>query len=276
MVRTITKEPSRKPPGGWLIAAGGGVLDDSVLRRFVDLAGGAEARIVIIPTASRRETFSDDLTGAGRFRGLGAGHLQILHTRDRRIADSAEFVEPLREATGVWLGGGRQWRLVDSYLGTSTHRLLGALLKRGGVIGGTSAGATILGSYLVRGAREGNQIMMAPGYEEGFGFLPHTAIDQHLLQREREYDLVEVIKAKPELLGIGLDEGAAIVVHGDRFEVIGRGGVAIYDIGYMTKSSQAPFYFLSVGNAFDLGSLLPDGTGGSRRRPPPGPNQGIR
>ena len=82
---------------------------------------------------------------------------------DRKVADSKQFVEPLRKARGVWFGGGRQCRLVDSYLNTRTLRELRAVLDRGGVIGGSSAGATILGSYLVRGARSGNQIMMAPG-----------------------------------------------------------------------------------------------------------------
>ena len=107
-------------------------------------------------------------------------------------------------------------------MGTRTQREIEGVLARGGVVGGSSAGATIQGSYLVRGAREGNQIMMAKGYEEGFGYLRGVAIDQHLLVRGRQDDLVEVIKAKPELLGIGLDEPTAIVVKGDRFLVVGQ------------------------------------------------------
>src|SRR5262249_57623056 len=97
------------------------------------------------------------------------------------------------------------------------------------VVGGSAAGATIQGSYLVRGAREGNEIMMAKGYEEGFGYLRGVAIDQHLLPRHRQDDLVSVIEAKRGLLGLGLDEATAIVVRGDRFEVLGRGVVGIYD-----------------------------------------------
>ena len=145
------------------------------------------------------------------------------------MADSAEFVAALKTAKGVWIDGGRQWRLVDSYLGTKTAKELDNVLERGGVIAGTSAGATIQGSYLVRGAREGNTIMMAKGYEEGFGFLRNVAIDQHLIARHRENDLVPVISLKPELLGIGLDEATAIVVTGDSFSVIGASKVAIYD-----------------------------------------------
>src|SRR5262249_19750962 len=151
----------------------------------------------------------------------GAKNLTLLHTVDRKLADSVEFVAPLRQAHGVWFEGGRQWRLVDSYLNTRTERELFALLDRGGVIGGSSAGATISGSDPVRGGGEGNTVMMAKGYEQGLGFLRGVAIDQHLLARHRENDMLPVIAAHPDLLGIGLDEGTAIVVHGDTARVVG-------------------------------------------------------
>ena len=118
-------------------------------------------------------------------------NVTVLHTRDRAVADTEAFVAPLKTARGVWFGGGRQWRLVDAYMGTRTQREIEGVLARGGVVGGSSAGATIQGSYLVRGAREGNHIMMAKGYEEGFGYLRGVAIDQHLLVRGRQDDLVE-------------------------------------------------------------------------------------
>jgi cyanophycinase len=130
-------------------------------------------------------------------------------------------------------------------MNTRTLRELRAVLARGGVIGGTSAGATILGSYLVRGAREGNSVMMAPGYEQGFGFLRGVAIDQHLLKRKRENDMIAVVSAHPQLLGIGIDEKTAVVVQGDRFEVVGPSKVAIYE-------NSKPYYFLSGGDRFDL------------------------
>jgi cyanophycinase len=138
---------------------------------------------------------------------------------------------------------------VDAYLGTRTEREMRAVLGRGGVIGGSSAGATIQGSYLVRGAREGNRIMMARGYEQGFGYLKDVAIDQHLLRRQRERDLVPVVRAHPELLGIGIDESTAIVVEGDRFEVIGASTVGIYD-GHDHDGKR--YYFLAPGDRFDL------------------------
>ena len=174
-----------------------------------------------------------------------------MHTDDRTVANSEEFVKAIQTATGVWFMGGRQWRIADAYLGTTTEKALWDLLDRGGVIGGSSAGATIQGSYLARGDTKTNTIMMGD-HEEGFGFLKRSAIDQHLLRRNRQFDLVEIMKAKPDLLGIGLDEGTAIVVQGDRFEVIGLSYVAIYDPKIMTDKT--PFYLLGAGDRFDLGN----------------------
>ncbi len=121
-------------------------------------------------------------------------------------------------------------------------------MARGGVVGGGSAGATIQGSYLVRGAPEGNEIVMAPGHETGFGLLADSAIDQHVNVRGREKDLDQVISAHPSLLGIGIDQGAAIVVHGDLFSVLG-GQVAIHD---GRDHDGALCYFLSPQQTFNL------------------------
>jgi cyanophycinase len=176
------------PPKGSVVVVGGGTLGPDVLNRFIDLAGGPEAPIVLIPTANGIDPEPANLGEENILRKAGMKHITILHTTDRRIANSKEFVAPLQNARGVWIAGGRQWRLVDSYLNTRTVRELRALLPRGGVIGGSSAGANILSSYAVRGARSGNTIMMAPGYERGFGFLRDVAIDQHLLTRKRQND----------------------------------------------------------------------------------------
>jgi cyanophycinase len=237
------------PPHGTLLIAGGGRLGAEIMTRFVELAGGSTARIVIIPTAGEQEEFNEEWSGYDIFRRLGVRNLTILHTRSRREADREEFVEPLRKATGVWLPGGRQGRLAEAYLDTRTHRELFALLDRGGVIGGTSAGASIQTSYMVRGSEDGNQTIMAEGRERGFGFLRNTAVDQHLLARGRQDDLLDVIRRYPDLLGIGIDEGTAIVVRGDRAEVIGRSRVAFYNAN---DAAGAPYYFLESGDVFDL------------------------
>jgi len=172
----------------------------------------------------------------------------MLHARDKERANSEYFIDALRKSAGVWLMGGRQWRLVDAYLDTAVEREIKELAARGGVVGGSSAGATIQGSYLVRGDPKSNKIMMSPGHERGFGLLSNSAIDQHVDTYKREHDLVTVIEKHAELLGIGIYEGAAIVVHGDSFEVIG-GQVAIYD---GNQHDGVFYYLLSAGQIFDL------------------------
>jgi cyanophycinase len=251
------QSPTVGPGKGSLVIVGGGMVVPEIRKRFVDLAGGADANFVLIPTAQGGEI---DLERArnGFSQSFGLAHVTVLHTRDPKLADSAEFAKPLREASGVWIEGGRQWRLADAYLGTAVEREIKALLARGGVVGGSSAGATIQGSYLVRGAPAApgnpdgdNTIMMVPGHERGFALLPNTAIDQHVIARHRESDLVPVIASHPGLLGIGIDQETAIVVHGNEFEVIGDSKVIVHD-------GKKPFYFLTHGQKFNLKTRVPD------------------
>jgi cyanophycinase len=238
------------PANGSLVIVGGAMRDRAIVERFLDLAGGSDAPIVVIPTAGGDEEYDQYWSGLRQFKEAGATDLYVLHTKDRDVANSEEFVLPIQNARGVWFGGGRQWHLADSYLDTRVHEELNALLERGGVIGGSSAGATIQGSYLARGDTRTNTIMMGD-HVEGLGFIKNVAIDQHLLRRNRQFDLIEVIETFPGLLGIGLDENTAIVVQGDRFEVIGQSLVAIYDHN-KTLDSGGLFYFLAPGDSFDL------------------------
>ncbi len=238
------------PTSGHLVIVGGAASDSAIFETFVELAGGVQASIVVIPTAGGAEEYDQYWGGLRPFRAMGAHNLTVLHTTDRSEANSDEFVDHIRNADAVWFSGGRQWRLVDAYSDTATHEALWDLLERGGVIGGSSAGATIQGSYLARGDTQTNTVMMGD-HEVGMGFLKNSAIDQHLLARNRQFDLIEIVEARPELLGIGIDENTAIVVTGDQFQVIGQGYVAIYDAGKMIDSG-GQFYFLSPGDRFDL------------------------
>ena len=230
--------------------AGGGNLDREIWERFIHLAGGEEARIVVIPTAAPDDDLPDGWRGYPALLAADTRDLVILHTRDREEARGESFIEPLRRATGVWLPGGRPWRLVDAYLHTPVHRELSALLERGGVVGGTSAGASILASVLLRGDRTTNRVVFSPDYPEGFGFLERAAVDQHLSARGREADLWEVLHLHPDLLGIGLDEGTALVVQGDRAEVVGGGEVLFYDATHRALRTHR----LARGSVFDLGT----------------------
>lgn len=238
------------PDRGTLVIVGGNMQDPAILKRFIDLAGGPNAPIVIIPTAGEDDEYDQYYSGLRLWRQNGATNLTVLHTRDRNEADTEAFVKPIREAAGVFFAGGRQWRLADSYLDTRTHKELTALLARGGVIGGSSAGASILTSFMVRGDTKGNEKMIGD-HTVGLGFLKNSAVDQHLLRRNRQFDMLEVIEKYPELLGIGLDENTAIVVDGDRFDVIGQG----YAVIYSTKpvaGTNGRFYFMAPGDRFDM------------------------
>jgi cyanophycinase len=213
---------------GSLIIGGGGGLDPAVWKRFVDLAGGPDALIVVVPTANDDPVPADPVE-ARLLRRVGAKNVKIFHTRSRQEADGDAFVAPLREAKGVWFTGGRQWRFVDAYEGTAAERAFHEVLARGGVIGGSSAGASIQSEYMPRGDPLGNLNIIAEGYERGFGFLKGVAVDQHFFARRRPHDMTELMAAYPQLLGLGLDEGTAVLVRGTVLEVLGKGKVAAYD-----------------------------------------------
>jgi cyanophycinase len=273
--------PEYGPPKGTLVIVGGGATEGTgIVEKFIQLAGGPDARFVIVPTAGGNKNpdgtwrvYKEEQVLAPWLK-RGLKHVTMLHTHDPKVADTEEFVKPLREANAVWFDGGRQWNIVDSYMNTLTLKEFRRVLERGGVIGGSSAGATIQGDYLVRGAVAGAQIMMTPEpeHEHGFAFLHRSAIDQHINTRNRWDDLIQVIQKYPSLLGIGLSEGTAIVVQGDKFEVMGKWKVAIHDNTRLYEPWEKPYYVLSVGDVYDMKARRIEklGTGATPRRTAPG------
>ena len=152
------------PTNGAVMVVGGGSMGPELYSRFIELAGGPDALIVDVPTAGGNATYPSETPSARGFKNAGAKNVVVLHTTDRKLADSDSFVAPLRRAGAVWFEGGRQFHLMDSYAGTKSEREFQNVLARGGIIGGSSAGASILGSYLVRGAPSNNNfIIMYPG-----------------------------------------------------------------------------------------------------------------
>jgi cyanophycinase len=189
---------------------------------------------------------------ARQLRRNGAKNVQILHTRDRAEADRPEFASPLDKAGGVWFTGGRQWHYLDSYENTATERAFHAVLARGGVIGGSSAGASIQSEYMPRGDPLGNRNIIAEGYEHGFGFLPGAAVDQHFFARKRPPDMTELMAAYPQLLGIGIDESTVLVVHGTIMEVVGKSKVAVYDRRKPIPATGPDYETVPAGARYDL------------------------
>lgn len=242
------------PAKGTLMIIGGNMRDSALYARFIEYAGGPASRILIIPTAGEVDTFSAAYNGLKAWRNAGATNLSVLHTRNRAVANADTFVAHIRAASGVFFEGGRHWRLADAYLGTKVQAELNALLARGGIIGGSSAGATIQGSFMVRGDTKTNTIMVGD-HTEGLGFLRNATVDQHVLVRNRVYDLIPVIQSHPDMLGIGIDENTAIVVRADSFEVMGESHVMIYDHHHTFGSGK--FYFLSRGDRYNMLTRVP-------------------
>jgi cyanophycinase len=236
------------------MVVGGGAQGPELYAKFIEAAGGPDALIVDVPTAGGDSVYPPDWRGTRGLKAAGARNVVVLHTIDRRVADTDAFVEPISRAGGVWFEGGRQWHLVDSYAGTKAERAFHDVLARGGVVGGSSAGASILSSYLLRGARAGNATIMAPGYEVGFDFLHGVAIDQHVVTRDRLRDLADsLMPRRPDLLGISEDEGTAWIIRGDTAEIVGRSKAFVYG-GRDPNDSGVPFLTLRPGDRYDLGA----------------------
>lgn len=252
--RTGPPWPPAEPPeprvaGGALVLVGGGTIADAVARRFVELAGGERARVVLVPGAAPPGE-QDVEPFAARLRELGVADVRTLDAAHPRDV-TPERLAVLADATAVWFGGGRQWRLVDTFAPTPAIAAFHAVLARGGVIGGTSAGATIQAGFLVRGNPLGNAETWCEGYDRGFDFLPGCAVDQHFVARGREGDLRALVTRLPQLIALGIDEGAAAVVRGSELEVLGAGPVAVFDARRDAAAAATPTW-LQPGQRWDL------------------------
>jgi cyanophycinase len=251
---------------GTFAVSGTGSYDATLaLSTFVSLLpGGPNRTVIFIPTASsgiklpnghvyippKRDTteaytrsFESELE-----KLFKVDHIKILHTRDKAVANGDEFIQVIRNASGVWISGGNAGRLADAYLKTKTQAELKDLVNRGGVIGGNSAGAIILGSYIVRGWTE-KPILMARGHDKGFDLIKGVAFNPHLLTAKREYELMSVVHEYPHLLGIGIDDYAVVVITDNIMQHFGKGKVALYD---NQKHGDKWYYWLGEGQRFDL------------------------
>ncbi|MDB5348675.1 MAG: cyanophycinase [Schlesneria sp.] len=236
---------------GTLVIVGGGATPREAVDQFLSAAGGKDSPIIVVSNALADEP-PEEQKVCGWLKDAGASNVRQVHARDKQELAQADLQTWLKEAKGVWFTGGRQWRLVDAYLDTPIQLLFQDVLHRGGVIGGTSAGATIQGEYLVRGNPLGNEDMMAEGYERGFCFLPGVAIDQHFSQRDRLDDMTELKKIHPQLVGIGIDEATAMIVRGTTLEVVGRNRVSIFDRGQDATDRTGEFEIVTAGQRYDF------------------------
>lgn len=210
-----------------------------ILERFVRLCGRQDARIVVVPTASRLKDTGERYVEI--FKTLGAGeavHLPILRRSD---CEKPETLNELESATGVFLTGGNQLRLTTIIGGTSFARTLRRLNARGVHVAGTSAGAGFLSEHMIAGGASGatptqSGVILAPG----LGLTNSVVIDQHFRQRDRLGRLLTALSYNPFAVGIGLDEDTAAFIHANGvFEVVGNGAVTVVDPSGLEYSSMA-------------------------------------
>jgi cyanophycinase len=265
-----------RPPQGHLLIIGGGSRPPELMRRVAELAGGPEARVVVIPTASSvpEEVGPEQ---AAELEEAGAGGAFPLEATPQTAKEPATLAA-LDGVSGVFFSGGDQSRLTAALLGSPLLEGLREVYRRGGVIAGTSAGAAVMGPLMITGdetppAAEGDEafthirarnVVTTPG----LGFLPGVVVDQHFVARKRLNRLMAVVLEHPRLLGVGIDESTAILVRADRtFEVLGRGQVVVVDASRASHLSADPeghlsghdiaVHVLRTGQRFDLDGRRP-------------------
>jgi cyanophycinase len=275
-------------PKGNLVLIGGGKRPAAVMAKFVELAGGPAARILVVPTASELpdtvEVYRKELAS------LGATNVAGLDVRSRFDAQRKALVEEVGNAGGIFFAGGDQRRIVVALGGTPVGKAIEDAYRRGAVIGGTSAGTACMSPVMMTG--EGDFKVISSRNVElspGLGLFPGTILDQHFVARQRQNRLMAVVLEYPRFLGIGIDEGTAVWLRPDEtFQVLGESSVVVYDAA-ATTVTRAPgdgpvllgarnlrTHVLLPGDVFDLAvrSVVPPPAPGeppSPTLPPPPP-----
>jgi len=243
-----------EPFQGTLLLCGGGVIPLAIRDEFYQLGNGAEGSLVLIPTASPRSDGGEYTMWIDYWSGFRWKNVKVVHAANREDAFDLSLFSQLRTASAVWLSGGEQQRLSDRYAGTPIETELHALLARGGIVGGTSAGAAIASSNMIAGGR------VDPLFSTGLQFLPKMIIDQHFTQRKRHGRLLKAIEAHPGLCGLGIDESTGLFVSKNVSRVVGDGSVYLLNpttLRNKLEYSDDVFRKLSAGDSLDTAELLP-------------------
>ncbi len=219
--RRLLAPPAEK---GTLIILGGGTTSPEIYDEFLRLAGGKEAHLVHIPTAtSRFESIPNLREYYCEWYERDPRTVHFLHTRDRQAAQRHEFIAPLAQATGVWIGGGDQNKLTEVYSGTPVVPAIHEVLARGGVVAGTSSGAAIMSDVMICDETPTDLVV-----GRGFALCPKAVVESHLTSRGRVERMLRVLERKPDHVGIGVDDKTALVIQGDHVRVLGEGHVSIF------------------------------------------------
>jgi cyanophycinase len=234
------QQVQRQQVDGQLVIIGGAEDkegDCKILREFIRRAGGLEAKIVVMTVATElpREVGDNYIRV---FERLGVEDIRIIDTVNREDASSPSFIEAIEKATGVFFTGGDQSRITSILKGTEIDKVLHKRYREGIVVGGTSAGASMMSSQMiVEGDAQTNPRVETVEIDRGMSFLPEVVIDQHFAQRGRIGRLLAAVAQHPHLLGIGIDENTAVVVNDHKMDVVGEGAVTILDLSGISHSN---------------------------------------
>ena len=219
--------PAADPaPRGHLVIVGGGGTTPAIVARALELSGGAQARVVVLPQASA----SDDRGQESAQMWKDAGAREALNLAD--LSDRARAVDALAHADLIWFGGGDQSRLMAALRESGLIETLRQRYREGATVGGTSAGAAVMSARMITGEGQDLLVRIARGTTEltdGLGLLPGAIVDQHFVRRQRNNRLLSVVLEHPEEVGLGVDERTAAVVSGTRVDVVGEGCVVVFD-----------------------------------------------
>jgi cyanophycinase len=205
------------------VVVGGGATNDAVVARTMELAGGKNAVVAVLPQSSELPDAGD--SSVALYKKLGAKDAVKVDFKDRGAARKA-----LEAATLIWMPGGDQNRFMKEIAGTGLDDLIRARSRAGVVVGGTSAGAAILSKVMITGEADLKNITAAKTQTaDGLGLWSDVIFDQHFLQRQRSSRLISAVLDHRTLIGIGIDESTAIIVHGSRIDVVGKSAVVVID-----------------------------------------------
>jgi cyanophycinase len=224
LMSALTVGPDEGVPKGHLIVAGGGLTGEEVRKKALILAGGAMAKVVVIPQASRNPEAGK--AAADQWRNAGATDIVVLDLSDPKAA-----IAQIENADLIWMRGGNQVRLMEAM---ATPGLSEAIRKRyyaGATVGGTSAGAAVMSKVMIAGYKgpRNSPEGRTPVTADGLGLWPEVIVDQHFAQRNRRERLIRAVRDHHDLLGVGIDEATAVIVSGREFEVLGNSGVMVFD-----------------------------------------------
>ncbi len=257
---------------GRLMIIGGGDRPDYMMNRFIEYAGGRDAKIIIVPNASGDRIGTAEYQ-VEQFKNLGVENVDYIDCT-KETADADSNLAKLENVSGIFFSGGDQSRLTRDFLGSKFLEKIRELYSNGAILGGTSAGAAIMSKVMLTGNELANSDSSSAYHTiqknnietvEGFGFVTKAVIDQHFIKRKRNNRLLSVILEHPDLLGIGIDEATCIIVNpDDTFEVLGENQVIVYDateaVNISTdknnnlSGSNLKLHILSSGEKFDLNS----------------------